>query len=279
MAKHYGRCALCGQESELTFEHIPPRKAFNWFPQRTISGDTWLDSFSDPLRKPWDVEDLHYNNQQRGIGLYSLCQKCNNFTGARYGNEYVRFTHGLHALMEKEQTKPGMTMFLESAQFRPLPVMKQIISMFCSMHQRMHDRSDMELLRKFVLDENSTDFPKDKFRLGMYLFHGGVMRRCPITVMGMTGESEIRFDVISELVTYPVGYMLYFGPSSSTNMPCSDITDFCDFQYDQEVTIQIQLPIYECNSMVIGDFRSKDEIEAKMNENTDESELYDEYHL
>ena len=279
MAKHYGRCALCGKEGELTFEHIPPRKAFNWFPQRTISGDTWLNSVSDPLRKPWDVEDLQYNNLQRGLGAHSLCQKCNNFTGARYGNEYVRFANGLHSLMEKEQAKPGMTMYVESAEFRPLPVMKQIISMFCSMHCQMNTQAPMELLRKFVLDENSNDFPKDKFRLGMYLFHSGVMRRCPITAMGMVGDNGIQFELISELVTYPVGYMLYFGPTENTKMPCPDITDFCNFRYDQEITIQIQLPIYECNSMIVGDFRTKEEIEAKMNEKEDEGELSDEYHL
>lgn len=279
MGKHYGRCALCGQDGELTFEHIPPRKAFNWSPQRAISGDVWLKSASDPKRKPWDIKGLYYNNHQRGLGVHSLCQKCNNFTGARYGNEYLRFVYGFHTLMEKEQAKPGMTMFVESAHFRPLPVMKQIISMFCSMHQQMHDRSDMELLRQFVLDEDSMNFPKDKFRLGMYLFYGGVMRRCPITVIGMTGEGGIRFDVISELVTYPVGFMLYFDPSPTTKMPCADITGFCDFKYDQEVAIQIQLPIYECNSVILGDFRSKDEIEAKLNENKDEGESYDEYHL
>jgi hypothetical protein len=97
--------------------------------------------------------------------------------------------------------------------------------------------------------------------------------------MGMVGDNGIQFELISELVTYPVGYMLYFDPTENTKMPCPDITDFCNFRYDQEITIQIQLPIYECNSMIVGDFRTKEEIEAKMNEKEDEGELSDEYHL
>ena len=29
--KVHGICCICGQETELTFEHIPPRAAFNHF--------------------------------------------------------------------------------------------------------------------------------------------------------------------------------------------------------------------------------------------------------
>ena len=39
MGKHFGKCALCGKECELTFEHIPPRRAFNSTPARPVSGE------------------------------------------------------------------------------------------------------------------------------------------------------------------------------------------------------------------------------------------------
>jgi SNF2 family DNA or RNA helicase len=38
VGKHWGKCALCGKECELTFEHIPPRAAFNSTPARPVSG-------------------------------------------------------------------------------------------------------------------------------------------------------------------------------------------------------------------------------------------------
>lgn len=34
-----GKCALCRKECELTFEHIPPRTAFNSTPVKPVSGD------------------------------------------------------------------------------------------------------------------------------------------------------------------------------------------------------------------------------------------------
>ena len=29
MPKHFGKCRLCGKECVLTYEHVPPRNAFN----------------------------------------------------------------------------------------------------------------------------------------------------------------------------------------------------------------------------------------------------------
>ena len=40
---------------------------------------------------PWDTDGLKYSNLQQGMGKYSLCQECNNNTGAWYGDAYVFF--------------------------------------------------------------------------------------------------------------------------------------------------------------------------------------------
>ena len=36
----YGKCHLCGKQSKLTFEHIPPQKANNNREVHVIQGDT-----------------------------------------------------------------------------------------------------------------------------------------------------------------------------------------------------------------------------------------------
>lgn len=89
MEKIIGKCALCGRDCELTFEHIPPRKAFNWIPEKTISGEQLICSLTDSNRMPWDFSGLKYQNDQKGMGAYTLCQTCNNNTGTWYGDEYV----------------------------------------------------------------------------------------------------------------------------------------------------------------------------------------------
>ena len=266
-SKYFGRCALCGNETELTYEHIPPRKAFNWFPAKTVTGAAYINSIA-PERKPWDFSGLPYNNTQRGTGAISICRQCNNDTGTWYGDEYIRFVHGFHYLMQKEQPKAGMTMYVEEATFRPLSVLKQIVSMFCSLNKEATEDPRFKLLREFVLDKTSTAFPKKRFRIGMYLFSSGIQRMAPISVRLLTGDNEPRIEVLSEIATYPVGFILYFDPDDMVEMPCPDISGFCDCRYDEECRVQIALPVYECNIMFPGDFRSKVEIERCIDENT-----------
>ena len=52
MAKHYGKCALCGRECELTFEHIPPRGAFNSTPARPVLG---TEIFKEEIEDSIDI--------------------------------------------------------------------------------------------------------------------------------------------------------------------------------------------------------------------------------
>lgn len=60
-------CRLCGELKEMTFEHIPPRSAFN-------DNQKLFTSIQDHL------DGHRYKKYPRGIGKYSLCQECNNLT-------------------------------------------------------------------------------------------------------------------------------------------------------------------------------------------------------
>lgn len=39
MKKQYGKCVICGKDADLTFEHIPPRAAFNKDSVKTYTVD------------------------------------------------------------------------------------------------------------------------------------------------------------------------------------------------------------------------------------------------
>ena len=78
--KNIGQCCICGKESELTFEHIPPRAAFNNFNMKLY------DFWGYLLRN-----NTKYHPFQRGAGKYSLCASCNNRTGEWYGAAYAEF--------------------------------------------------------------------------------------------------------------------------------------------------------------------------------------------
>lgn len=102
MRRHFRKCALCGKEGKLTFEHIPPSVAFNSTPARLVSGEEIFkeEVLNEKERMPWDAQGLKYQNQQQGMGRYSLCQDCNNNTGSWYGEAYITFARTAHTAIK-----------------------------------------------------------------------------------------------------------------------------------------------------------------------------------
>lgn len=82
MTGRTGTCRLCGKEGELTFEHIPPRSAYN------------RDRVQLQTPEVVDGEGIVAvpgRYQQRGAGGCYLCGDCNNFLGREYVPDYMRF--------------------------------------------------------------------------------------------------------------------------------------------------------------------------------------------
>lgn len=63
----YGRCRLCGNEDNLTKEHIPPKSSGNKERLATLTFDDWT-------QHPFDIKlDSHHKKEQGGdIWLYYL---------------------------------------------------------------------------------------------------------------------------------------------------------------------------------------------------------------
>ena len=78
-----GICKLCGEHKSLTFEHVPPKNAYNKGRYRQIQNNVLID---DPF-----LENSKGRLLQGGVGFYSLCEECNSKTGAWYGKSYVDF--------------------------------------------------------------------------------------------------------------------------------------------------------------------------------------------
>lgn len=83
--QHPGVCKLCGELKPLTFEHVPPKHAFNSFPVMYYSFDEAIKIMAGADgRKPWDFEGLKGKKHQAGSGAYYLCRSCNSNTGSWY---------------------------------------------------------------------------------------------------------------------------------------------------------------------------------------------------
>lgn len=250
------KCAICGKETKLTFEHIPPRNALNNTGSRVITGDEFINLMSSENRMPWDTTGLHYVNQQRGAGLYSLCKSCNNLTGTFYGDEYCKVANAFAYYMQEheKEVKECIAINLNVKDMYPLKFIKQVLSMFCSttlgLTEKYHE------IRELILDKDKV-LSNPNFKISMFL-----MKNKRFLYTGQNAElikfSKIR--VLSTMDLYPFGFVFDYDKNYEDNTLC-DITSFLTFKYDDCVTMSFCIPLLERNNPFPCDYRTKQEIE------------------
>ena len=87
--KRFGRCRICNTFKQLTKEHVPPKKAFN--------NQAYLKHYADETEKAGRINWEFSEENTNGIYVFTLCEKCNNQTGHRYGSDYVNFVEAFIA--------------------------------------------------------------------------------------------------------------------------------------------------------------------------------------
>lgn len=289
MSKHFGKCALCGKECELSYEHIPPEAAFNSGRSRMYSGEQIL---FDNDRLPWDVQGLQYVSHQQGSGKYSLCADCNSNTGSWYGDSYKDFAYSIAGILKTAENDSILEIKMDGiygARF-----IKQVISMFCSVNnhclldgyrekknrdavshsalaQTLFD-AQMELydaavlvdeLRSFVLDKDAIGLDKSKFKICMYATKSNLIKFDGISIVGNLFENH--FWAISEITAAPLGFLIYFNPPENLKHIGVDITALADYGYNEKLDIEFPLYILEMNTVLPNDYRTKEQIENCIN--------------
>lgn len=252
MEKTFGKCALCGQEGELTFEHIPPNAAFNNKPIRSVSGDQIIN---DKGRMPWDTSGLKYKHQQRGMGIYSLCNLCNRNTGRWYGTTYKLMARAGHELLSKPIPQGNDVVRINN--IYPLRFVKQVVSMFCSINSNYNNLAS---LQQFVLEKEQRGLNNKDYKICMYFTRSNYMKYAPLTTLLFGTVYDSIAISVSEITAYPLGFLLYIDPIPQNDYKGIDITAFSEFDYNEKVSIEMPICIYEMNDLFPTFYRSKEEI-------------------
>lgn len=260
--KNYGKCHLCGKQAKLTFEHIPPQKAYNDKRVHAIAGETLMQHIGG-VKKPWELSGLRYKNMQRGMGGYTLCGSCNNLTGEWYAGDYINFANVVRYLLTNKINVNEIQAFdVQIENMYPLRIIKQVLCMFAStMHPEFLDAN--KELREFILDKNSTNLDKTKYRISMYALKEDKTQWSGLNAM-ITGNN-IRTVAFMDL--YPLGFIIELDPKEENFKYVQDITNFAtDYNYNFKGTLHMQLNILERNTLYPCDFRTKKEIELQREE-------------
>lgn len=236
----YGICAICGCERILTFEHIPPKAAFNDKPSRMYSMDNILEKVKESRQIPKSFEGLHYSDRQKGYGDYLLCADCNNMTGHLYAPAYIDFNNALLGLIANNynsfMTAKGIEL---DVKIKPLNFVKQVLSIFCCSYPNIKEQ--YPIIKDAILDRGKTITDSESpFRLMMYLL-------TPDSIPGSTGPfaafmNDGRIDAKFEVDYPPFGFQLYKAPAMVNAV---DITHFLSFKYNDTARFNTLLPIYE----------------------------------
>ena len=169
-----GTCRLCNENTDLSFEHVPPKVTFNKNTKFvSVSFEEYIKT-ENPLKNPPKGK-----TKQGGVGYNSFCRKCNSFLGSNYVPAYEKWVKSGYMVLSKSEFSQTSYRINE---IEPLKILKQIISMFLAINKEWYLKSYPELA-EFVSDPNSQHLP-DKYRVFSYLNKAGNIRYMHHTVVG-----------------------------------------------------------------------------------------------
>lgn len=242
-----GRCKICGNVGELTFEHLPPRGAFNQDSVILHSLNYIADqSYQSARKKP---ERRH----NKGLGEHSLCGSCNSFTGGEYGDTYISFAGQAMGLVD---VGTNLRSIYIPFHVQPLNVLKQVVSM--GMTGSSSGAMRHPDLARFLLDPRSRQFPTD-YECYVYLVKlDSAARYCTEKAMFNT-ETGAMDHILVEFALPPLGCGVIQRnterPSGVRAENLCSINHFARFDRNVWTTVYLEVPIHHIWSPTSLDYR------------------------
>lgn len=242
-----GICRICKKNTELSFEHIPPKAAFNKYTKfRTVP---YLEYVQNSHREDYKPTT---KLQQGGIGEYCLCRKCNSFLGNNYVPDYFKMAQVAKTIFQNKNFK---TAKFTTNGISPLRLLKQVIAMFVCMQKAEFTDENPELL-SFLKNPKEKNLP-DKFRVFMYLNYFGQIRQLNTMYTNIYG-------LVNELTFPPLGFVLSI--KSDAIFPLTEITHFKNLDEDYRDEVNLELYNHPTHLPFPIDYRSLEEIEETIRE-------------
>jgi len=238
-----GICRLCKKHTKLSFEHIPPRVAFNKNTRfYSISQEEFIKSENFLEYKPKGIV------QQGGLGYYTLCKECNSFLGASYVKSFAKWANlGMSLNLKYNCDFYEITALNQN----PIRILKQIISMFICMNEPWFTEEYPELL-DFIKNPDQKELPA-KYKIYNYLNNEGEIRNYKWAYTNTYGA-------VCELAFPPFGYVLNIdNPNEISHL--TNITDFKNYPDSRDNNFKITLLKHPTYLPIPLDYRGKAEIE------------------
>lgn len=263
-----GICHICGEDKELTDEHVPPSAAFN-------SNTSWIQQGaalkhligSDYF--PWQypsvsIKTVRRKHMQGGVRFKTLCKECNNHkTGHWYAPAYVDFVAQGYSTILQYRGYSNMNSndryTFNFSNIYPLSVIKQIFAMFCSINPPKFASKDDGLIRNFLLSRDSKSDLSKKYAVYLFINKGSIVRYVGDAAINNFEKNEVR--QVSEMTIEPFSIVLEMDPIPKYSSSPNNIVNFAyNYEYGEKADLKIQIPVFECHSVLPLDYRTQSEI-------------------
>ena len=252
-------CHICGNRRPLTFEHLPPKGAFNSNPIRKMTIDDWI-------KQGGGIDLVGSVLQQRGAGGKTLCKQCNSDTGSWYVPELIHWCQAGMSMLSKLSSDEDADMdpnpriaHVIFKDVHPLRFLKQFATMILSTNGPAFGEINSDL-SSFVLDKRRTGI-SDRYVFCIALYRGPGARFIDLggRIDVKTGEKE----VISEIAYPPFSYVLRINDKPGTPF-LGDVSYFANYDYEQKDDVELKLQIGFGHTLFPTDYRSKAAIKQDM---------------
>lgn len=249
-----GPCCICGSYGKLSYEHVPPKRAFNDHGVFESDVKKILESGWQPGVKP------EGRINQKGAGRFTLCRKCNNATGRWYGTAYITVAK---QAMELLYRSGGNVSLAYPYRMYPLRFLKQVVTMFFSACGPEFHQKHPYLVR-FVLNRETRVLPP-QIQFYAYLHHpdSAAMRQSGLTGVMRSGNAY----VFSEIAFPPFGLIMSVGGYPPIDQRLCNITHLSQYGYRGWDVIFLRLPVLHVTTVLPGDFHAVDQVNRDIVQN------------
>lgn len=246
-------CAICGQDKELTFEHIPPKSCSNTkITYQLATLQEIGEALGGSIKKNVPLNRLQGKRiYQGGIGVQSICSSCNNYAGDYYVRSYGLFYKELKKqLFETE----GVVLEPPKLKIRPLPILKEILFMFSALSPDLVE--SFPSIKDFLLNKENQDYPTD-LKVYMYATKSNSTRylKWPYFV----NQAGKGLTTMSEIVLPPFGFLLA-SSISYIDPRLLELSSFKDYSLSEEKELTILMNILPVETPFPMDYRNRSEI-------------------
>jgi len=229
----HGECRICGACGTLTYEHVPPRGAFNDQPLRSYKRGEWWNFQAG--------ERARHENEQRGAGDHLLCDRCNSrVCGRWYVPELCKWVRAVASRWDSlpAGAGPEVVVTIGLRRVYPARVAKQVIAMLLATTPAGFSSGHPELQR-LVLKRHARGLP-ERYQLYLSLFNGDVARETGL--YHAFNAFDGRALAAIELSYPPFSYLLTIdeGPVADR---LGAISDFLDCGPDDERELKLRLAL------------------------------------